>query len=578
MVGRNVIWLACALPVVLALTSSETLSCFGDVCFTGDDGVGGNFLFSPSVVRQFTRLAQIVEWECHVHPVPPGLEGGQVTPGLRAALRKVDAALRAFYRNRDDGLYFSAAFGQDIIWSRGYGHVSTPANPVLHEPSRTGTMWPMASVTKVFTGLLLLQMRDRGLIRSVDAPVVDYLPEFSLRTPPGLPGLASGTITLRALGAHLGGMPREPPCAGPCNVTTSEVLARLSAYAPILPTYSRAAYSNLGLALLGRALEAAYNSGPAGSSEPRTYEELVTELTLIPLGMANATFDVAEVFNAVPSVIQDGGPMPVEAYQLLWNAPAGALVVTAADMEQFLTWFWSWTTDSPVLTGSSIREWTVPMRNFADAGLSGIGLPWEEYVLADYRVLTKGGDLPGFHSDLMIVPSLKLSLMFLSSNAGSQQALSFLVTKQLIEAMSDYAEAKRRRNYLPPGNVTAYTGTYEPRNVSSGAVLPDAPVLTLVVESSEGYDFLAFSGLPPPQPFLGYVSEEIQQLQGPGVATFRLFPRPDDLRPRVEICSVLADGIFYEYVYFNVSDGGYASSFAVPGLHPQTVWIRADLP
>ena len=47
----------------------------------------------------------------------------------------------------------------------------------------------------------------------------------------------------------------QVPCGKPCNTTTQEVLEQLHDQALILPTFSRASYSNLGFSLLGRGLK-----------------------------------------------------------------------------------------------------------------------------------------------------------------------------------------------------------------------------------------------------------------------------------------------------------------------------------
>ena len=66
------------------------------------------------------------------------------------------------------------------------------------------TLFRMASVTKVFTSLAVLQLRDEGKL-DLDAPVERYLPEMArLRYPTA----DSPRITLRHLMTHTSGLPR----------------------------------------------------------------------------------------------------------------------------------------------------------------------------------------------------------------------------------------------------------------------------------------------------------------------------------------------------------------------------------
>ena len=98
---------------------------------------------------------------------------------------------------------------------------------------------------------------------SLDDTVESRVPGFEMLSPfaPTNRG-----ITFRQLGCHLAGLPREPPCmqfvAGDdphhfnCqNVTTAEILARLSGVAQKLRTDVLPQYSNLGFSLLGHAAD-----------------------------------------------------------------------------------------------------------------------------------------------------------------------------------------------------------------------------------------------------------------------------------------------------------------------------------
>ncbi|WP_121161493.1 serine hydrolase domain-containing protein [Micromonospora pisi] len=65
-------------------------------------------------------------------------------------------------------------------------------------PMRPDSIFDLASVTKVYTAILLLQQVDKGRV-DLDAPVVEYLPEFT--------GAGKDTITVAMLLTHTGGLP-----------------------------------------------------------------------------------------------------------------------------------------------------------------------------------------------------------------------------------------------------------------------------------------------------------------------------------------------------------------------------------
>ena len=137
-------------------------------------------------------------------------------------------------------------------------------------------------------------MRDDASVSSVslDTPLATLLPSFSI--------LSNGwtsraPITLKTLASHTAGLPRETPfpCGdfswGQSGCTEEDILATLALKAAISAPHARFHYSNLGLALLGRALSHAVPL-PPGVNRSLAYEHLMEKRILSPLGMINATF------------------------------------------------------------------------------------------------------------------------------------------------------------------------------------------------------------------------------------------------------------------------------------------------
>jgi hypothetical protein len=113
----------------------------------------------------------------------------------------------------------------------------------------------IASNSKVFTSMMLYQLRDLGkLPQGLDTPVAQIMPGW---TEPAQPYGDAGAVstrglTLRALATHASGLPRETPSAG---ATEQAILEAIGDAHMLFPMYSSTAYSNLGVALLGRTLE-----------------------------------------------------------------------------------------------------------------------------------------------------------------------------------------------------------------------------------------------------------------------------------------------------------------------------------
>ena len=125
----------------------------------------------------------------------------------------------------------------------------------------------------------MFQMRDEGLIKSVDSDVTSYNTRFSIKSN----FQTSRSITFKQLASHMSGLPRESPCTGifitGCTATYDEIYQRLAGSELMLPPGLQPSYSNLGFALLGRSLEVV--DGP-------TWEDQVQKRILGPLGMAHS--------------------------------------------------------------------------------------------------------------------------------------------------------------------------------------------------------------------------------------------------------------------------------------------------
>jgi CubicO group peptidase (beta-lactamase class C family) len=157
-------------------------------------------------------------------------------------------------------------------------------------PITRDTIYHWASITKTFTGIAIMQLRDRGLL-SLDDPVVKYVPELRQVHDP------FGDVTdnkIRHLMSHSAGFRASTwPWGGdkpwhPFEPTKWDQLVAMLPYTDVQfapgSTYS---YSNPGVIFLGRIIELLSGDD---------YEVYVTKNILMPLGMHNTFFDRAPYF------------------------------------------------------------------------------------------------------------------------------------------------------------------------------------------------------------------------------------------------------------------------------------------
>ncbi|NIM51242.1 MAG: serine hydrolase [Gemmatimonadales bacterium] len=206
----------------------------------------------------------------------------QSPPGFDQAWQEI----QEFYRSRleDEGIVGSSLWflhGGRTLAREFYGM----ADLAEQRPVNETTIYHWASITKTFTGIAIMQLRDRGQL-SLDDPVVHYLPELrKVHNPFG----SMEAITIRHLLSHSAGF-RGPtwPWGGdepwhPHEPTTWQQLVAMIPYTQVLfEPGSRYSYSNPGIVFLGRIIEELTGDD---------YEVYVDKNILKPLGMYGAYFD-----------------------------------------------------------------------------------------------------------------------------------------------------------------------------------------------------------------------------------------------------------------------------------------------
>jgi CubicO group peptidase (beta-lactamase class C family) len=197
-------------------------------------------------------------------------------------------AVEALYRQRlsEAGIVGSSLFlvRDGVVVARameGYQELQTKQAVDEH------TIYHWASITKTFTGVAIMQLRDRGLL-GLDDPVVKYVPELRrVHNPHG----DISQVTVRHLMSHSGGFRAGTwPWGGdepwhPFEPTEWTQLVAMFPYTQVLfKPGTKYSYSNPGVVFLGRIIE---------SLSDDTYEMYVTKNILMPLEMHRTFFDRA---------------------------------------------------------------------------------------------------------------------------------------------------------------------------------------------------------------------------------------------------------------------------------------------
>ena len=187
------------------------------------------------------------------------------------------------------------------------------------------TVFEIGSITKTFTATALADMAARGEV-ALDDPVGGLLPGWRIPE-------RGGPIRLVDLATQSSGLPRELPdiAAGDpgnpwAHITPAQMRAFLDTHGPARAQGGAYEYSNVGYGLLGVAL--ATRSGV-------TYERLVRDRILTPLGMADSGIDITPRMRERLAVGHDVAGEPTPPLVMDAIAGAGALRSTTADMLRY---------------------------------------------------------------------------------------------------------------------------------------------------------------------------------------------------------------------------------------------------
>ncbi|MBE1878713.1 serine hydrolase domain-containing protein [Myceligenerans pegani] len=279
------------------------------------------------------------------------------------------------------------------------------------------TRFPIDSVTKVFTATAVMTLVDEGLL-DLDTDVNDYLREVEVPdTYPGRP------ITLRHLLTHTAGF--EERVIGNLAASDGGLTAVLRDRLParLRPPGELAAYSNDGFALAG--LVAADALGV-------DFAEVLSTRLLAPLGMDSTSLLARDPVPFLATLHgQDGRALPREGEPL---SPAGGLVSTAADMGLFMRFQLG--EGDPVLTPDAKSEMHHTQFRH-DPRLPGSALGLREDYRGKTRMLVHGGDGPGSHSLMTLVPGHDRGVFVVFNGDGTRDgaASAELATDRILDLL-----------------------------------------------------------------------------------------------------------------------------------------------
>jgi len=268
-----------------------------------------------------------------------------------------------------------------VILSKGYGYADMEWD-ISNTPD---TKFRLASVTKQFTAMLIMQLAEEGKI-DLNGKITDYLQDYRKET--------GDKISIKNLLTHTSGIPdytdntvlMKKIAANPISV--KDQIEKLCSNDLEFEPGSQYKYSNSGYVLLGAVIE---------KITGKNYEEVLSEKILIPTGMTNSGYDDnKKVIKNRASGYDKTLDGYVNSKYIDMSIPysAGSMYSTVNDMYK---WNQTLYTDK-LLPKESIEKMFVPY-------LKDYGYGWHitevEFGDAKKKLVTHSGGIFGFNTIIL---------------------------------------------------------------------------------------------------------------------------------------------------------------------------------
>lgn len=293
----------------------------------------------------------------------------------------------------------------EIIYKSGFGQ----ANMEWDVPNKANTKHRLASVSKQFTAMLIVQLAAENKLK-LDVPITSYLPDY--------PKTNGDKITSHHLLTHTSGIPNytsspnyREMMRGPYS--PMEIVNLFADLALEFTPGEKFNYSNSGYVLLGVIIE---------KITGKTYEKVLQEKIFSPLKMNNTGYDSnrtilknrASGYNKVANSFEN-------ANYIHMSTPyaAGALYSTVEDLYR-----WDQALYTEKLLPKKYRD--LLFESYTPAwGGQGYGYGWEigkmniGQTKEQVQTIKHGGSINGFNTLITRIPSDQSSIILLNNTGGA---------------------------------------------------------------------------------------------------------------------------------------------------------------
>ncbi|WP_282112816.1 serine hydrolase [Maribacter stanieri] len=387
------------------------------------------------------------------------------------------------------GLSVSIVKDNKIIYSQGFGYRDLE-NKL---PVTANTVFPIASITKSFTGSLLGILESQNQVSLKEKPAF-YIPEFKFFNEK-----MDNLITIEDLLSHKSGIGSQGTTLEffPDNDKLKTV-QRLKYLKPEGEIKNSFQYSNMGYILAGTIVEQITN---------KSWEKNIEEKIFKPLDMNNSYTTRSEMKKSnnysFGYGLYKGNIEKVEFQKPYSLSPAGAINSTVNDMSK---WIITWLNKgdfnkTQVIPKEYIHKATILQNSNGgnyekEAFLLGDGFGWRlRSSYGHYRV-EHGGNTFGFSTDLMMFPFENIGIVILTNQDNS--LLPYMVGDNIVRRLFNLKSKPEypvnvteifkpipykplNKDKMPTHTLNSFCGTYEAKGFGKVEIVKEGDKLYAVL-------------------------------------------------------------------------------------------------
>ncbi len=337
-------------------------------------------------------------------------------------------------------------------------YASGMANLDTGQPMTRETLFPVASISKVYTSTLAMQLVDEGML-DLDRPIHELLPGFRVAD-----RRATRGVTARHLLTHSSGLDGDKfDGFGPGDDAIARYVADCATLGQVHDVGATFSYCNSGMIILGRVVEVLRDI---------TFDAALQQYVLDPLGATTSGMLPEDLIwrpLAAGHRLDDAGELSVFPQ---WeneraHGPAGGVVTNAEALMDFVRMHLDGgmaPNGTRLLSEQAAAAMIVPQVSVPNPHeeVTDWGLGWELARRPGQPLLVShGGDLLAHHAWMVTCPEADVAMCLLVNGDGDDHVARPLLSRLLAEAGVTLYEPPSPPTERPDVDMSLVAGTYQ---------------------------------------------------------------------------------------------------------------------